>query len=79
MLFTDGPRRRLALRAKAIGRKALFEISTLVTPDRLLRWYRQLIAREYDRTKTRRPGRPKTAADIEKLILRMAQENPGWG
>ena len=37
-LFSDGQRRRLAARAKAIGRKGLFEISTLVTPDTLLRW-----------------------------------------
>ena len=79
LLLTDGQRRRLARRAKAIGRKGLFEISTLVTPDTLLRWYRRLIARKYDGSETRRPGRPKTAAEIGKLILRMAQENPGWG
>jgi hypothetical protein len=30
LLFTDGQRRRLAAKAKAIGRKGLFEISTLV-------------------------------------------------
>ena len=36
--FTDGQRRRLAAKAKAIGRKRLFEIGTLVTPDTLLRW-----------------------------------------
>ncbi len=65
--------------AKDIGRKGLFEISTLVTPDTLLRWYRRLIARKYDGSETRRPGRPKTAAEIGKLILRMARENPGWG
>ena len=37
LLFTDAQRRRLAARARAIGRKGLFEISTLVTPDTLLR------------------------------------------
>ncbi len=79
LLLTDGQRRRLARRAKDIGRKGLFEISTLVTPDTLLRWYRRLIARKYDGSETRRLGRPKTAAEIGKLILRMAQENPGWG
>jgi hypothetical protein len=41
LLLTDGQRRRLARRAKAIGRKGLFEISTLLTPDTLLRWYRR--------------------------------------
>ncbi len=43
LLLTDGQRRRLARRAKDIGRKGLFEISTLVTPDTLLRWYRALV------------------------------------
>ena len=77
--FTDQQRRRLAVKAKAVGRKGLFEIDTLVTPDTLLRWHRQLIARKYDGSQTRRPGRPKTAVEIEKLIVRMARENPRWG
>ena len=50
-----------------------------MTPDTLLRWYRQLIARKYDGTKSRLPGRPKTAVDIQALILTMARENPRWG
>ena len=79
LLFTDGQRRRLAAKAKAIGRKGLFEIGTLVTPDTLLRWYRRLIAKKYDGSKTRKPGRPKTAVEIEQLIIRMARDNPRWG
>lgn len=31
--FTESQRRRPATKAKAIGRKGLFEICTLVTPD----------------------------------------------
>ncbi len=49
--FTDGQRRRLAARAKAIRRNGLFEIGSLVTPDTLLRWYRRLIAKKYDGSK----------------------------
>mgnify|MGYP000394865716 CR=1 FL=1 len=37
--FTDRQRRRLAAKAKLIGRQGLFEIDTVVTPDTLLRWY----------------------------------------
>ncbi len=59
LLLTDGQRRRLAAKAKAIGRKGLFEIGTLVTPDTLLRWYRRLIARKYDASKARKAGRPR--------------------
>ncbi len=77
--FTDQQRRRLAVKAKQVGRRGLFQIETLVTPDTLLRWHRQLIAMKYDGSKTRMPGRPKTAVEIEKLIVRMARENPRWG
>jgi len=77
--FTDSQRRRLAAKAKAIGRKGLFEISTLVTPDTLLRWYRRLIAKKYDGSKSRTVGRPRTAAEIEELILQMARQNSTWG
>jgi hypothetical protein len=35
--FTDAERRRLALRAKVLGRKILAQLDTLVTPDTLLR------------------------------------------
>jgi transposase InsO family protein len=79
LLFTDRQRRRLAAKAKVIGRKGLFEISTLVTPDTLLRWYRRLISRKYDGSKSRAVGRPRTAAEIEELILQMARQNSTWG
>jgi transposase InsO family protein len=77
--FTDVQRRRLAQRAKRVGRRGLFEVATLVTPDTLLRWYRTLVARKYDGSRRRGPGRPKTAVEIEVLITRMARENPRWG
>jgi transposase InsO family protein len=77
--FTDRQRRRLAVKAKAIGRKRLIEIGILVTPDTLLRWHRELIAKKYDGSKNRRSGRPRTEVDIEELVLLMARENPRWG
>ena len=77
--FTDRQRRRLAAKAKAIGRKGLFEIPRLVTPDTLLRWHRRLIGKKYDGSKSRTAGRPKTAVEIEQLIIRMAGDNPRWG
>jgi putative transposase len=77
--FTDQQRRRLAVKAKQVGRRGLFEIETLVTPDTLLRWHRQLIARKYNGSKRRSPGRPRTASEIGELVLRMARDNPRWG
>ena len=64
LLFTDAPRRRLAAKAKLVGRRGLFEIDTWVTPDALLRWYRTLIAQKYDGSAVRRSGRPKIVDTI---------------
>ncbi|MFQ5352040.1 MAG: hypothetical protein ACE5D3_03090, partial [Candidatus Binatia bacterium] len=77
--LTNAQRCRLAAAAKKIGRKRLFGIATVVTPDTLLRWYRRLIARKYDGSRCRKPGRPKAADEIEQLVLTIARENPGWG
>jgi putative transposase len=70
--FTDDQRRRLAAKAKLVGRRVLNEIADLVTPDTLLAWHRKLIAEKYDGSAKRKPGRPRTA-------VRMAQENRDWG
>ena len=77
--FTDDQRRRLAARARALGRDGLKEIADLVTPDTLLRWYTKLIARKYDGSQCRGPGRPRVGETIRELVLRMARENAGWG
>src|SRR6266508_194367 len=42
--FTDDQRRRLAVKGRVLGRRALDGIAGLVTPDTILRWYRELIA-----------------------------------
>src|ERR1700674_2659682 len=77
--FTDAERALLARKAQAVGRKALLELGTLVTPDTLLRWHRQLIARKFDFSHRRQPGRPATIRVVTELIARMALENPRWG
>jgi putative transposase len=77
--FSDRQRRRLAVAAKKMGHGRLFEIEPIVTPDTLLRWYRRLIAKKYDGSKARGPGRPRIANEIRDLVVRMARENGGWG
>jgi hypothetical protein len=69
----------LAVKAKALGRKALAEVASIVTPETLLAWHRKPIAPKYDGTANRLPGRPRTADEIEALVMRMAQENRDWG
>ena len=41
LLLDDDQRRLLAVKAHAIGRKALLELTTIVTPDTILRWHRE--------------------------------------
>ena len=75
--LTDDDRRRLAARAYRVGRAALREIATIATPDTLLRWHRQLIARKW--TYASQPGRRGVLLEIRRLVVRMAEENPTWG
>ena len=77
--FLDRERAVLARKAFGIPRKVLLELGTIVTPDTLLRWHRQLIAQKFDFSHRRRPGRPRTMRIITELIVRMALENPRWG
>jgi putative transposase len=49
-------RRRLAVKGKCLGRKLLEQIGTLFTPDTILRWHRQLIARKWDHSKAQTRG-----------------------
>ena len=46
--FNDDQRRRLAAKAKGLGRRHLAELATLVAPDTLLAWHRKLIAQKYE-------------------------------
>ena len=49
-------------------------------PDTLLGWYRKLIAKKFDGSKFRKSvGRPPVEEEIERLVVRMARENPSWG
>jgi putative transposase len=68
----------LAALSRLIPRHRWREVFPVV-PATLLAWHRRLVARKWDYTSRRRPGRPPTAAAIRKLVIRIATENPGWG
>ena len=61
-----------------LGRRGLRDVATIVTPDTILRWHRQLVARKWTYAK-RRGGRPGVLVEIRRLVVRMAAENPTWG
>jgi hypothetical protein len=66
------------VKGRRLGRRVLRQVATIVTPDTILRWHRQLIARKWT-FEPKGPGRPGIMREISSLILRMAMENPGWG
>jgi transposase len=76
--FTDDDRRRLAVLGHRLGRRVLRQIATVVTPDTILRWHRQLIARKWTYAR-KRSSRHGVLAEIRRLVVRMAEENPTWG
>ena len=81
IILNDDQRRRLAVKAKVLGRKVLQEVGSLFTPDTILRWHRELVAQKWDYSDRRKkkPGRPPTPEDITQLVLQIARENPSWG
>jgi putative transposase len=73
-------RTTLAEIGKRLGRKLLQQVASVANPDTILGWYRQLVAAKFDgSSQRRRPGRPRIAAEIEGLVVRLARENSGWG
>ena len=62
-------------RGHRLGRRGPRQVATIVTPDTILRWHRQLIARKWTYAKGR-CGRPGVLAEIRRLVVRMAEENP---
>ena len=74
--LTDADRSLLAAIAAALSR--LSRAGWLVTPDTLLRWHRRRIVGHWTQPQ-RPPGRPSTAAELRRLALRLAAENPTWG
>src|SRR4029434_5894124 len=76
----DDQRRRLAIKGKILGWKMLQEFATIVTPDTILRWHRELVAAKWDYSCRRKKlGRPPVSDEIAGLVVRMARENPSWG
>ncbi len=76
--LADDQRRSLAVKGHKLGRKLLSEMARIATPDTIVRWHRELIARKWT-FRRKRTGRSGVMKEIETLVVRMASENPRWG
>ena len=74
--ITDADRSLLAAIAAALPRPS--RAGWLVTPDTLLRWHRHRIVGHWTQPQ-RPPGRPSTSAELRRLTLCLAAENPTRG
>ena len=80
ILLNDDQRRRLAVKGKILGRKMLEHLAGIMTPETILRWHRELVARHWDYSGRRKAvGRPPVTQEIVELVLRIAKESPTWG
>jgi transposase InsO family protein len=78
--LSDGERKALAEIGQKLGTRALEEVATIVKPDTILAWHRKLVAQKFASSQQRKAfGRPKIDAELEALVVRMAQENGSWG
>lgn len=75
----DSDRTLLARLGKRLGLKALGELTAIVKPETILGWHRKLVAKKFDGSANRKPGRPRVSQEIESLVVRLAQENKAWG
>jgi len=76
--LTDDERRRIAVYGHLLGRLRLRQVATIVTPDTILRWHRQLVPCKWTYAKGR-ASRQGVLNEIRRLVVRMAEENPTWG
>jgi transposase len=58
--------------------KELREIIRIVQPETALKWHRDLVRRKWTQHPKNRGGRPRTARELEQLVVRLAREND-WG
>jgi len=76
--YEPADRAWFAALARLVPRRRWAEVFP-VTPATLLAWHRRLVAKKYDTSKRRKPGRPPTIPSIARLVVRLARENPLWG
>lgn len=71
----------LTIHLKRISGQSIKELSDVIRifqPQTVLKWHRELVRRKWTYRQQTRTGRPKTDANLERLVLQLAQAND-WG
>ena len=61
------------------GLRQRLERGLLVKLGAMLKWHRELVARKWNLRRKGKFDRPRTTAEVEVLVVRLAKENAGWG
>jgi hypothetical protein len=78
--LTNGERTTLAEMGQKLGKQARKDGATIVKPDTIVGWHRQLVAQKCDGSPPRpAPGRPTIDPELKALVIRMAQEHRSGG
>ena len=77
--FTDADRTILAVLSTVFDRARLGQVILIVQPATVIGWHRRLVARHWTYPPTSGRGRPPTLAEIRRLAIQLAAENPTWG
>ena len=57
----------------------LRQIIRIFQPETVLGWHRQLVKRKWTYNPSGRGGRPRIDQELERLVVRLAQDNHDWG
>lgn len=77
--FTEVDRTVLAVLSTVFTRSRLNDVFLIVQPATVIRWHRRAVARHWTQPDTPKRGRPPLGAEIRRLAVRLATENPTWG
>ena len=77
--FTETDRTILAVLSAVFDRARLSRVLLIVQPATVIGWHRRLVARRWTQPATPRRGRPPVAAELRRLAVRIATDNPTWG
>jgi putative transposase len=77
--FTDTDRTILAVLSSVVARSRLSQVMLIVQPKTVIGWHRRLVARHWTYPPRTQRGRPPALAELRRLAIRLAHENPMWG